>query len=187
METNLDINDLFNKIMNNPLVANSLERDSIYKQLKEAEKTLSPQVLKLYLMLLDDHCTEITMKELLSMNQQYDYLSMLGRIVDTLSKFTKEQQEYILVKSIDAAAQVCGESLLNTLSNLVAWKKNTIGGILEVLRTCEPFIVQSCREVIQGIITQKHIEDYLKRNKQMVIDSLAQSEQLLQEVEKAKE
>lgn len=157
------IEQLIKSLSENPILHSVFGTDKTRKHIEEAAKTFSPQVFALYANFVGTYSNDITAVEILKKIQTegYDYLAMFDRIMNTLSKFSPKQQDYIVLRSIDAAAQAIGDSLTQLLVSLSHGKANIVSLLLELFRMIEPFLVRSCQEVIQGVVTDKKIDETL--------------------------
>jgi hypothetical protein len=157
------IEQLIKSLSDNPILHSVFGTDKTRKHVEEAAKTFSPQVFALYANFVGTYSNDITATELLKKIQAegYDYLSMFDRVMNTLSKFSPKQQDYIVLRSIDAAAQARNDALTQLLVSLSQSKANIVSLLLDLFRMIEPFIIRSCQEVIQGVVTDKKIDETL--------------------------
>lgn len=138
--------------------------EDIQRHLDYASNVLSPTTFNIYVQFVSAYCTPLSFHALHKKSQEtgYDYSALLGRIFDLFSSFNKEQQEFILLRALEVAANyVCSDKIQNILSQLSENKSMGVFYWAELLRLLEPFIVQSAREVTQREIDDSKVKSYL--------------------------
>jgi hypothetical protein len=180
------IEQLIKSLSENPILQSVFGIDNTRKHIEEAAKVFSPQVFALYANFVGTYSNDITATEILKKIQAegYDYLAMFDRIMNTLSKFSPKQQDYIVLRSIDAAAQTIGDSLTQLLVSLSQGKANIVSLLLELFRMIEPFLVRSCQEVIQGVVTDKKIDETLTLYNAAMKSAFMNTDKIIEEMNK---
>lgn len=183
-----EIEQLIKSLSENPILHSVFGTDKTRKHIEEAAKTFSPQVFALYANFIGTYSNDITAAEIIKKIQTegYDYLSMFDRIMSTLSKFSPKQQDYIVLRSIDAAAQATGDSMVQLLVALSQGKANIVSLLLELFRMIEPFLVRSCQEVIQGVVTDKKIDEMLTLYNAAMKSAFTNTDKIIEEMNKQK-
>jgi hypothetical protein len=183
-----EIEQLIKSLSENPILHSVFGTDKTRKHIEEAAKTFSPQVFALYANFIGTYSNDITAAEIIKKIQTegYDYLSMFDRIMSTLSKFSPKQQDYIVLRSIDAAAQATGDSMVQLLVALSQGKANIVSLLLELFRMIEPFLVRSCQEVIQGVATDKKIDEMLTLYNAAMKSAFTNTDKIIEEMNKQK-
>jgi hypothetical protein len=180
------IEQLIKSLSENPILHSVFGTDKTRKHIEEAARTFSPQVFALYANFVGTYSNDITAAEILKKIQTegYDYLAMFDRIMNTLSKFSPKQQDYIVLRSIDAAAQTMGDSLTQLLVSLSQGKANIVSLLLELFRMIEPFLVRSCQEVVQGVVTDKKIDETLTLYNTAMKSAFMNTDKIIEEMNK---
>lgn len=161
--------------------------DEIHETIEYARGKLSNTGFRLYKELISTCYSPIT-AYILSQSKDYDYIDMMDRIFNTLARFSKEKQEYIFLKSLEAMSNHSPDSskIYELLSKISSNKADIIICLAEILRMLEPYIVMAARETLHNVDDSK-VKEYISVYGSVIQSCLNMSEEIMQKIDKNKD